>query len=112
MEDVIVVDSGPRMSVFVIALLGVVFAAFCIWLTVRIVNRRERWAKRTAIALAAALFYPLSWGPALWLQYRGYLPESVTPALAAFFWPLEWFSINGPQQMRGLVAWFGRLWLP
>ena len=27
--------------------LVVAFAAFCVWLTVRIVNRRERWAKWT-----------------------------------------------------------------
>jgi uncharacterized BrkB/YihY/UPF0761 family membrane protein len=29
----------------VVALSGIVYAAFCIWLAVRIVNRRERWAK-------------------------------------------------------------------
>ncbi|MBI3860989.1 MAG: hypothetical protein HY290_03755 [Planctomycetia bacterium] len=27
--------------------LAVAFAAFCVWLTVRIVNRKERWAKWT-----------------------------------------------------------------
>jgi type VI protein secretion system component VasK len=32
--------------------LAVAFAAFCVWLTVRIVNRHERWAMWT---LAAAL---------------------------------------------------------
>jgi hypothetical protein len=26
-------------------LAAVAFAAFCVWLTVRVVNRRERWAK-------------------------------------------------------------------
>jgi hypothetical protein len=35
-----------------LAVTGVAFAAFCVWLTVRIVNRRERWAIRTAILLA------------------------------------------------------------
>jgi multisubunit Na+/H+ antiporter MnhE subunit len=35
-----------------LAIFGVVFSAFCVWLTVRIVNRRERWAKWT---LAGAL---------------------------------------------------------
>jgi len=31
-----------------------VVAAFCVWLTVRIVNRRERWAKWTlAFAIVA-----------------------------------------------------------
>ena len=39
--------------------LAVAFAAFCVWLTVRIVNRRERWAKWTAAAtlLMAAIGY-------------------------------------------------------
>ena len=30
---------------------GVSFAAFCAWLTVRIVNRRGRWAKWTLAAV-------------------------------------------------------------
>ena len=30
---------------------GAVFAAFCVWLTVRIVNRRERWTKWLAGAV-------------------------------------------------------------
>src|SRR5216684_8578353 len=51
--------------------LAFAFAAFCIWLTVRIVNRRERWAKRTALGLAIALIaYPLSWGPALFVYHK------------------------------------------
>jgi hypothetical protein len=35
--------------------LAVSIAAFCVWLTVRIVNRRERWAKRTAVAMFVVL---------------------------------------------------------
>src|SRR5580765_2198488 len=35
---------------------AVAFAACCVWLTVRIVNRRERWAKWT---LAAVVGQPL-----------------------------------------------------
>jgi len=31
-----------------LAALAVAFAAFCIWLTVRIITRRERWAIWTA----------------------------------------------------------------
>jgi hypothetical protein len=46
------------------------FAAFCIWLAVRIVNRRERWAKRTALGLGVLLAYPLSFGPACWTASR------------------------------------------
>jgi hypothetical protein len=35
--------------------LGVAFASFCIWLAVRIVNRREAWAIRTAVSIAESL---------------------------------------------------------
>src|SRR5579872_7207719 len=37
-----------------LAIFEVAFAAFCIWLMVRIVNRRERWAKWTAMVLVIA----------------------------------------------------------
>jgi hypothetical protein len=33
-----------------LAVFCVAFAAFCVWLGVRIVNRRERWAKRNGRA--------------------------------------------------------------
>ncbi len=45
-------------------IMGVAFAAFCVWLTVRIVNRRERWAKWIAIAMVlTTVLYVLSSGP-------------------------------------------------
>lgn len=34
-------------------ILGVAFAAFCGWLAVRIINRRERWAVRLARVVAS-----------------------------------------------------------
>ena len=48
------------MSEAVLAVSGVVFAAFCVWLAVRIINRRERWAIAvvlafTTLAVAAGL---------------------------------------------------------
>lgn len=39
--------------------LGVAFAAFCVWLTVRIVNRRERWAKWMAVGLSIVVPFSL-----------------------------------------------------
>jgi hypothetical protein len=48
--------------------LAVTFAAFCVWLTLRVVNRRERWAKwMLAIALALPVLYVVSFGPAFWI---------------------------------------------
>jgi hypothetical protein len=37
-----------------VAVLAFVFVATCIWLTVRVVNRRERWAKRTLAGMFSA----------------------------------------------------------
>ena len=45
---------------------GVAFASTCVWLTVRVINRRERWAKWTAVVVIIATAYPLSFGPAFW----------------------------------------------
>ena len=52
-----------------ISIFGVAVAAFCLWLTVRIVNRRERWAKWMAV-IVALVGYPLSFGPVCWLAGR------------------------------------------
>lgn len=46
---------------------GVAFAAFCVWLGVRIVNRRERWAEWTLAAVVGLpVLYVASFGPACW----------------------------------------------
>lgn len=51
--------------------LAVAFAAVCVWLTVRIVNRRERWAKWTlAAVLSLPVLYVASFGPACWISSK------------------------------------------
>lgn len=48
-------------------IVGFAFAAFCVWLTVRIINRRERWAKWTlTVVVVVPTLYSLSFGPAYW----------------------------------------------
>jgi len=87
----------PGMSEAIVAVLGVAFAAFCIWLTVRIVNRRERWAKRTAVALVALLGYPLSIGPFVFLRFHGYMSDQTWNAMvSSVYWPLEKCLQLGP----------------
>lgn len=51
------------------AIFGVSYAAFSIWLTVRIFNKRERWAKWTLATMIVGLplLYVLSFGPAYWI---------------------------------------------
>ena len=53
------------LSIFTVA-----FAAFCVWLTVRVVNRRERWAKWTLVGTVIGLpvLYVVSFGPACWIS--------------------------------------------
>lgn len=63
----------------VLAILGVSYAAFCIWLTVRIVNRRERWAKRMLAVMAAVpVLYVLSSGPMTMLAFRSHQTLTAT----------------------------------
>ena len=47
----------PGMALALL-IVGIAFAAFCVWLTVRIIDRRERWAKWT---LAGAIGLPALW---------------------------------------------------
>jgi hypothetical protein len=78
--------------------MSVTFAGFCVWLGVRIVNRRERWAKRTAAGLFVFVLtgYPLSFGPACWItaRYGSLYPEffaAYKPLIsAADKWPEAW----------------------
>jgi hypothetical protein len=93
--------------------LAIAFAAFCVWLTVRIVNRRERWAKWTAVALIAVLVtYPLSFGPVNWLVVNDYAPEWLLQPIEEFYWPLALTSAYAPQPVGNVLVWYTKLWLP
>ena len=76
-EAAILEQYGISVAEFAICIAtGIAVAAFGIWLTVRLVNRRERWAKRIAIAfLIALVVYPLSWGPAMYLYQSNGRPR-------------------------------------
>jgi hypothetical protein len=66
-----------------LSIFGVAFSAFCVWLAVRIVNRRERWAKWTAATVLVALvMYLTSFG----LLIK--LPESIITRIAWFYQPV------------------------
>jgi hypothetical protein len=63
------------MALFLLTF-GIAYASVCVWLSVRIVNRRELWAKWTmAATLALTASYPLSMGPLQWLDERSPAPE-------------------------------------
>jgi hypothetical protein len=100
----------------VIASLGVAFAAFIVWLTVRIVNRRERWAKRIALGIVTTVvLYALSFGPACWLAA---LPSARDPFLhlapsrwLQIYWPLGWAANGKASPFRKSLCWYATLWM-
>jgi len=91
----------------VLPTLAVAFAAFCIWLAVRIVNRRERWAKRTlAVMIVLPAMYVLSFGPACWISRR------VQPSgefVSIVYSPVIRVWIGGPHTIQNLISQFVRL---
>jgi hypothetical protein len=86
---------------------AITFAAFCVWLGVRIVNRRERWAKWTA----GVIGYPLSIGPVVWLLYRKMLPEWAPHVVGVLYYPLQIIFCS---TARGgeIYACYVTLWTP
>jgi hypothetical protein len=56
-----------------LSVFGIAFVAFCVWLTVRIINRRERWAKWT---LAGVVGLPLLYVLTMVLSFRMLLQSS------------------------------------
>jgi hypothetical protein len=58
-------------------IVGVAFAAFCVWLAVRIINRRNKPGKAfwvNVVLVLALVGYPLSFAPAVHLYVHGILP--------------------------------------
>jgi hypothetical protein len=87
--------------------LAVAFTAFCVWLTVRIVNRRERWAKWTlTVTLSLPVLYVLSYGPAEWIFSRGWLPKSTAPALRIIYHPILQLRFDGPEPISRAMKWY------
>jgi hypothetical protein len=96
----------------VLPAVAVALIAFYIWLTVRIVNRRERWAKRTALILGVLLIgYPLSIGPAGWLLNRDGTPFRFQLAALAFYKPLRLAVSNAPRPARIAADQYCDLWI-
>jgi hypothetical protein len=63
--------------------LAVAFAAFCVWLVVRIVNRKELWAKWTAALLVAGMTIVGAWCAMIYFLARSILTSSAQDSRAA-----------------------------
>jgi hypothetical protein len=76
---------NPAMPIIMPAL-AATFIAFVVWLAVRFINRRERWAKWALIlAVGLPVAYVASFGPACWLSSRAEVGATVVTWL---YWPL------------------------
>jgi len=97
----------------ILPVLAFAFAAFCVWLAVRIVNRRERWAKRLGwgLLIAATPSYTFLLGPLLWLHRHDYLPSSMVDACQRIYWPIDWLYKNGPAPISALLDWYREIWI-
>lgn len=91
---------------------GVAFVAFLIWLAVRIINRREKWAKRLAWGVAAAVMvYPLGYGPATWVFWQTWCPKWLENGIFWFYRPCIWLAESGPEPIQDCLAWYLDLWV-
>jgi hypothetical protein len=99
---------------YVLLAFGTAFAALCVWLTVRIVNRRELWVKwALAGVVGVPMLYVLSFGPACWLQSRCQrLSTSADSKLfAALYWPIGLAAYHGIPGARVCLH-YGEMWMP
>jgi hypothetical protein len=80
------------MSIILPALVAA-FGALCVWLTVRVVNRRERWAKWTlAIIVGVPAMYVAGFGPASWACDK--LPLPIDEEVCALYRPLSRLAVK------------------
>jgi predicted permease len=92
------------MNKVILGALGVSITAFGVWLTVRLINRRERWAKRTAaVLLGAMILYPLSAGPATWILHHCNLPNPAFRFLLAAYRPMGFVTESSPSSVGNAI---------
>jgi hypothetical protein len=106
------------------SILREVYAAYCIsayamtivatgaWLGVRIINRRERWAKWMAgLLVGSCVGYPLSVGLFSWLLQRGMLPGWAYVVFDSYYYPFVLF-LSTSETGTAFIQWYIKLWGP
>src|SRR5258708_2207174 len=110
MEDVFVIEieTAPQIGPIIATVIGLVAGAFCIWLTVRLVNHRKKrgvafWA--TVVVVVALAGYPLSFGPAFWF-YSRLVTTSVGHFANRFYHPIIYTWRSGPEWIAEPIGWY------
>jgi hypothetical protein len=88
--------------------LGICVSAFCFWLVIRIINRRERWAKRVlTTTLVLPVLYVAGFGPAAWLASWELAPKGL---VAWVYFPIFRIAFDGPERwFYKPVDWYAHL---
>jgi len=95
-----------------LSILAIAFAAFCVWLAVRIVNRRERWAKWTAAAAIVTLpvAYILGFGVASRATAVPLGGAVNRIPLMEIYWPIGALAANRDSKAAFAISWYLRIW--
>jgi len=74
------------------------FAAFCIWLAIRIFNRRERWAKwmLAAAVVGVPALYVFSSGPTRTVAFHKSSITATNPGVTFFMADEWWLNLYEP----------------
>lgn len=100
----------PAFSEVSLAIYGITFAAFCVWLTVRLVNRRERWAKWSlATVIGLPILYFASLGPLTGLYTRGLLPKWSWQFVDPYLTPRQ-LALSGSRIFGDVYVWYVSFW--
>src|ERR1700730_11269327 len=94
-----------------IGTLGVALVAFCVWLVVRVFNRRERWAQRMlATAVGLPMLYALSFGAVWLLTDWGFIYSA---RVCSTYDPLLGCCISmQSSSLSNVVVWYGEALSP
>jgi hypothetical protein len=96
------------MNEGILPVLGMAFAAFTIWLTMRVINRGWKPGRRfyAIVFLAAPLVYPVSFGPACWISSR----SGGTKIVAFVYQPiLETCVTPRKSIVKDVALWYARI---
>jgi hypothetical protein len=99
-------DLVPKAICVVWGVIGVTYAAVCIWIGVRLFNRRERWVKGTALALAILpVLFALSSGPMSMIGFESVVRH--TPTVLP-----DGTTVMSASGETGISTWFPMAYAP
>ena len=93
---------------------GVAFAALCIWLIVRVINRRGRLAKWSlAIVVASPVLYVASFRPVCWMTARPRLRDFPAQIhwTTRIFWPIG-RDLGSDSTVVAAIRWWATFAVP